>query len=284
MGSSMGSSFGNWMPKVCEKLLCDLGQWAKSDVLYKPSKMALITGCGLRWTTTTWQSLPSTSFPIPFFLIRRMVEIDQSNLSAIYWAVRQASVNFTTTFPCCSDNIVCVCNKNYNTTTTCLNEEEPLSYSLMTVWYVTVLVYRIVNYTRGPLHVFPHADLGVASLFSWGCTCNNYSIYVNIDTIDIYDDRFVANWSQILQLCESNTNGWVVVTYYFNSFKPSHFAFLKWKMYHCVYSTDISSRAFLGLLRQAGLQDTKWGSPSMKKVVEKLFQIAGLFFRISNHN
>ena len=63
----LDSSFGNWMSKVCNKLLCDLGQRAKSDALYKPSEIALITGCDLLWTTTTWQSLPSTSFPISFF-------------------------------------------------------------------------------------------------------------------------------------------------------------------------------------------------------------------------
>ena len=60
------SSFGNWMSKLCNKLLCDFGQWVKSDVLYKPSEIALIKGCGLLWTTTIWQSLLSTSFPIPF--------------------------------------------------------------------------------------------------------------------------------------------------------------------------------------------------------------------------
>ena len=79
------------MSKMCNKLLCDLGQWAKWDALYKPSKIALITGCGLLSTTTTWQSLSATSFLIPF-LIHRMVEIQQSNLSAICWAVWPASV------------------------------------------------------------------------------------------------------------------------------------------------------------------------------------------------
>ena len=47
-------------------------------------------GCGLLWTTTTWQSSPST-ISLHHFLIRRMVEIEQSNLSAIYWAVRPIS-------------------------------------------------------------------------------------------------------------------------------------------------------------------------------------------------
>ena len=32
MEPSLDSSFGNWMSKVCNKLLCDLGQWTKSDV------------------------------------------------------------------------------------------------------------------------------------------------------------------------------------------------------------------------------------------------------------
>ena len=48
-----------------KKLMCDLGQLAKLDVLYKPSEIVL-TGCGLLWTTITRQSLPATSFPIPF--------------------------------------------------------------------------------------------------------------------------------------------------------------------------------------------------------------------------
>ena len=39
-------------------------------------------------------------FPNTFFLIRRMVEIEQSNLSVIYWAVRPASVNSMTIFLC----------------------------------------------------------------------------------------------------------------------------------------------------------------------------------------
>ena len=60
MEPSLHRSFGNWMFKVCNKLLCDLGQWEKSEALYKPSEIALITGCGLLWTTTTWQSLPYT--------------------------------------------------------------------------------------------------------------------------------------------------------------------------------------------------------------------------------
>ena len=93
--------------------------------------------CGLLWTTTTWQSLPSTSFPI-LFLIRRMVEIGQSNLSTIYWAVRPASVNPTTIFRCCPDYIVCV--YDISNTTMRLNNEEVLVYSLITVWYVAVPV------------------------------------------------------------------------------------------------------------------------------------------------
>ena len=66
-GAFSGSLFGNWMSKVCNKLLCDLGQWAKSEALYKHCEIALIMSCDLLWMTTTWQSLPSTSFPLPFF-------------------------------------------------------------------------------------------------------------------------------------------------------------------------------------------------------------------------
>ena len=66
MELSPDSSFVNWMPKMCHKLLYDFGQWAKKDALYKPSEIALITVCGLLLTITTWQSLPSTSFSIPF--------------------------------------------------------------------------------------------------------------------------------------------------------------------------------------------------------------------------
>ena len=33
---SLNSSFENWMSKVCSKFLCDLDQWAKWVVLYKP--------------------------------------------------------------------------------------------------------------------------------------------------------------------------------------------------------------------------------------------------------
>ena len=47
MEPSLVSSFGNWMFKVCNKLICDLDQLAKSYALYKPSEIALITGCGL---------------------------------------------------------------------------------------------------------------------------------------------------------------------------------------------------------------------------------------------
>ena len=57
MEPSLDNSFRNWMSKVCKKLLCDLSQWAF---------WALILDCSLLWTTITWQSLPSTSFPIPF--------------------------------------------------------------------------------------------------------------------------------------------------------------------------------------------------------------------------
>ena len=108
MDPSLDSSFGNWMSKMCNKLLHDMGQWEKSDALSKPSNIALITGCGLLWMTTTWQSLPSTSFPIPFSnpLYGRNW---QSNLSAISWAVWPASGNSTTIFCCCSHNkSVCV--------------------------------------------------------------------------------------------------------------------------------------------------------------------------------
>ena len=66
MDPSLDSSFGNWTSKVCNIILCDFGQWATSDVLYKPSKVTLITDCGRLRTTTTWQSLPSTSFPLLF--------------------------------------------------------------------------------------------------------------------------------------------------------------------------------------------------------------------------
>ena len=55
MEPSLDSSFGNRMSKVCNNLMRDLGQWAKSDVLYELSETALITGCGLLWTTITWQ-------------------------------------------------------------------------------------------------------------------------------------------------------------------------------------------------------------------------------------
>ena len=67
MEPSLDSSFGNWMSKVCNKLLCDLGQWAKPGAFYKPSETALTMGCGLLWATTTWQCLPPTSFLYIFF-------------------------------------------------------------------------------------------------------------------------------------------------------------------------------------------------------------------------
>ena len=141
MEPSLDSSFGNWMPRRCNKLLCDLGQWAKSDAVNKVSKIALITGCGLPWSTTTWQSLSPTNFP-KHVLIRRMVEIEQSNLSAIYWALRPGSVISTAMFLCRLDNIVCVYDISYWNTTMCLNKEEPLFYSLITISYVTVPVHR----------------------------------------------------------------------------------------------------------------------------------------------
>ena len=131
----LDSSFENWISKVCSKLL-----FVKLGALYKPSEIALITGCGFLWTITTLQSLPSTSFPITF-LIRRMVEIDKSNLSPIYWAVRPASVNSRTIFRYRLDNIVCVYDITYCNTTKCLNKKEPLLYSLITFLCVTVPVY-----------------------------------------------------------------------------------------------------------------------------------------------
>ena len=67
-------------------------------------------------------------------LIRRMVEIEQSNLSAIYWAVRAASVNSITIFPSRSDNIVSVYDTIYCNRTMCLNKDETLFCSLIAVW------------------------------------------------------------------------------------------------------------------------------------------------------
>ena len=70
------SSFGNWVSQVCYKLLYDLGQWAKSRELYKPSEIALITGCG-RPLAGNLCHLPLSLY---LSLIRRMLEIEQSNL------------------------------------------------------------------------------------------------------------------------------------------------------------------------------------------------------------
>ena len=139
MEPSLDSSFGSWMSKVCNKLLCNLGQWAKSDALYKPSEIALITGYGLLWTTTTGQSLPSTSFPIPFSNLP-YIRNRKSNLSAIYYADWPASIISTIVFRCRSDNIV-VYTIKVIVTTMCLNKEEPIFYCLMTVCYITVPVY-----------------------------------------------------------------------------------------------------------------------------------------------
>ena len=121
MATSLDSSFGNWMSKVCDKLVCDMGQWTKSDVLLKPSQIAIITGCGLLWKTTTLKSLPSTSFPIPF-IIRRMVEIEH---------IGNILHNSTTIFRCRSDYIVCVCDISHCNTTMCPNRNEPLFHSLL---------------------------------------------------------------------------------------------------------------------------------------------------------
>ena len=71
-----------------------------------------------------------------------MVEIEQSNLSAINWVVRPASVNSTTIFLCSPDNIACVYDMRYCDMTMYQNREEPLFYNLITVWYVTVPVYH----------------------------------------------------------------------------------------------------------------------------------------------
>ena len=73
MDPSLDSSFGNWMPKICSKLLFDLGHLAKSGVLYKSSEIALITGCGLFCTTTTWQSFP-IHFSNPPYARNRSIE------------------------------------------------------------------------------------------------------------------------------------------------------------------------------------------------------------------
>ena len=63
-GAFSGQSVWKLGVQMCEKVIRDLGQWANSNALYRPSETALITGCGIPWTTTT--SLPSTSFPIAF--------------------------------------------------------------------------------------------------------------------------------------------------------------------------------------------------------------------------
>ena len=59
-----------------------------------------------------------------------------------------ASVNSTTIFRYCQNNIVYVYDVSWCSTTTCFNKETPLSYSLITVWYVTVPVYRSCSRLR----------------------------------------------------------------------------------------------------------------------------------------
>ena len=88
-----------------------------------------------------------TSFPIPFsnppYGRNRTIEPIGYLLGS-----STASVNSTTIFRYCQNNIVYVYDVSWCSTTTCFNKETPLSYSLITVWYVAVPVYRSCSRLR----------------------------------------------------------------------------------------------------------------------------------------
>ena len=93
---SLDSSYRSWMSRELNKLLCDCGPVSEIGITLQAFQDSV--------HHRLWSSLDDhylAIFAIYQFLICCIEEVEQSNLSAIRWELRPASLNSTTIFCCC---------------------------------------------------------------------------------------------------------------------------------------------------------------------------------------